>query len=536
MTATAQKNNSNLIAVLTMIFLFGMISFVTNLAAPIGNVWKMQPGIDGSNTLGMMGNMMNFLAYAFMGIPAGKMLARRGYKMTALIAIAVGFIGVFVQFLSGIVGVGSTLGGIPTNFFVYLLGAFIAGFSVCMLNTVVNPMLKILGGKRSNQYIQIGGSFNSLVGTLTPMLVGALIGTLTKRSAIADVNTVLFIAMGVFAVTFIALLFIPIEDPEKTASNEKAVSPLKYRHFVLGAIAIFVYVGVEVGIPGTLNFYLSDSVNGARLDPLFAAKIAGVIAGIYWLLMLVGRLVSSVISGKVSSRTQLSVVSSVALVLLLAAMVTPGKINMNFNIDKDGAHVMAIDAVVDLENELKEAENKDAYTPYLTQAKNMVDSEKYDKAALEGMSEFVKEFKYFEVNEKGVVEKAGVDTKALADNVEFKTEKAFVQVYKTMDADSRAPFDQPAEIPVAAILLILCGLCTSVMWGTIFDLSVEGLGAATEKASGIFMAMVVGGGIVPLVQNFVADKIGYMPSYWVLFACVAFILYFAVIGSRVKKN
>lgn len=518
---TAQKNNSNLIAILTMIFLFGMISFVTNLAAPIGNIWKMQPGIDGSNTLGMMGNMMNFLAYAFMGIPAGNMLAKRGYKMTALIAIAVGFIGVFVQFLSGLVG--GTLAGLPFAFFVYLLGAFISGFSVCMLNTVVNPMLKILGGKRSNQYIQIGGSFNSLVGTLTPMLVGALIGTLTKRSVIADVNTVLFIAMGVFAATFIALLFIPIQDPEKSGAKEKAVSPLKYRHFVLGVIAIFLYVGVEVGIPGTLNFYLADSTNGAGLDPLFAAKIAGVIAGIYWLLMLVGRLISSVISGKVSSRTQLTVVSSVALLLLLAAIFVPGKFSMNFNIDKTGTHAMAVDAVVDLKTATEKAEG-------------------VDPSAINILKDYADKFdaQLSAAKEEGAVSSADLEAfksqKGALVIADEGLSKAVEKVYETLEADTRAPFKQPANIPFAAILLILCGLCTSVMWGTIFDLSVEGLGASTEKASGIFMAMVVGGGIVPLVQNFVADKVSYMASYWVLFAAVAFILYFAVIGSRVKKN
>ena len=431
---TAQKNNSNLIAVLTMIFLFGMMSFVTNLAAPIGNIWKMQPGIEGSNTLGMMGNMMNFLAYAFMGIPAGNLLKKKGYKFTAIAALVVGFVGVFVQFLSGQVGVGSTIGSIPTNFFVYLLGAFIAGFSVCMLNTVVNPMLKILGGKRSNQYIQIGGSFNSLMGTLTPMLVGAMIGQLSHETLITDVNTLLFMAMGVFAVAAVILCFIPIQDPEQTKSDAPAVSPLKYNHFVLGAIAIFLYVGVEVGIPGTLNFYLSDaSDKGAGMDPATAAGIAGFVAGTYWFLMLIGRLVSSVISGKVSSKTQLTVVSSVALLFLLLAIIL-------------------------------------------------------------GNSAWV-----------------------------------------SMPAFNGSGFGM-VTVPIAALMLVLCGLCTSVMWGTIFDLSVESLGAATEKASGIFMAMVVGGGIVPLVQNFVADKVSYMASYWVLFACVAFILYFAVIGSRVKKN
>ncbi len=425
---TKTKENGSIIAIITMIFLFGMISFVTNLAAPIGNIWKMQPGIEGSNTWGAMGTMMNFLAYAVMGIPAGALLKKKGYKFTALAALLVGLLGVFIQFLSGIVGVGASIAGLPANFFVYLFGAFVAGFSMCMLNTVVNPMLKILGGKRSNQYIQIGGSFNSLMGTLTPMLVGALIGQLTKESLISDVNPMLFLAMGVFAFAFIVLLFVPIADPEATKSAAPAVSPLKFRHFVYGIIAIFLYVGVEVGIPQTLMFYLADATNGAGLDPQNAVMIAGVIAGVYWLLMLAGRLTSSVISGKVSARTQLTCVSSVAILLMVVAIFLPNTVAVNMPI-------------------------------------------------------------------KGV----------------------------------------PADVPVSAILLVLCGLCTSVMWGTIFDLAVEGLGAATEKASGIFMAMVVGGGIVPLIQGALADVIGYMPSYWVLVASVAFILFFAVSGSKIKK-
>ena len=430
----SKKGNSSIIAIIAMIFLFGMISFVTNLAAPIGNIWKMQPGIEGSNFWGMMGNMMNFLAYAIMGIPAGKMLTKFGYKKTALIAIAVGFLGVFVQFLSGIVGVGGVALGLPANFFVYLLGAFIAGFSMCMLNTVVNPMLKLMGGARSNQYIQIGGSFNSLMGTLTPMLVGSLIGTLTKDSLIADVNPVLFLAMGVFAFAFIVLLFVNIQDPEAVKDSSHAVSPMKFKHFVLGVIAIFVYVGVEVGIPGTLNFYLSDPVKGAGMDPSTAVAIAGFVAGTYWFLMLIGRLTSSVISGKVSARAQLTTVSAVALVLIVLAIILGNSSTVSMPVFK------------------------------------------------------------------GVSEGFGM-----------------------------------VQVPIAALLLVLCGLCTSVMWGTIFDLACEGLGASTNQASGIFMAMVVGGGIVPLIQNAIADAVGYMPSYWLLAVCVGFILYFAAVGSKVKK-
>ena len=429
------KNKTNWVAVLTMMFLFGMISFVTNLAAPIGVIWKQAPGIDGSSFWGMMGNMMNFLAYLFMGIPAGRLITNFGYKKTTLIGVGVGLVGVFVQFLSGKVGVGSTLAGLPSNFFVYLFGAFICGFSVCILNTVVNPMLNLLGGggNRGNQLVQIGGTFNSLTGTLTPMLVGALIGAVTAETQIADVNTVLYIAMGVFAATFSVLLFVPFVEPEQDKTNASVKTLLQYRHLVFGVIAIFLYVGVEIGIPGTLNFFLADSEKGAGLDPSVAASIAGSVAAMYWLLMLCGRFTSSFISGKVSSRTQLSVTSAVAIILVVCAMFT-SEVSVNMPVLKSLSEGFAV-----------------------------------------------------------------------------------------------------MSLPLSALLLVLCGLCTSVMWGTIFNLSVEGLGKYTALASGLFMAMVVGGGVLPLIQSAVADSVSYMSSYWVIVAALGFILWFAVLGSKVKK-
>ena len=422
------KNKTNWVAVGTMIFLFGMISFVTNLAAPIGVIWKQAPGIEGSNVWGMMGNMMNFLAYLFMGIPAGKLITKVGYKKTTLIGVAVGFSGVLVQFLSGKIGVGATLAGLPANFFVYLLGAFICGFSVCIINTVVNPMLTLLGGggNRGNQLVQIGGTFNSLVGTVTPMLVGALIGSVTAETQIADVNTVLFIAMGVFALTYLILSFVPFVEPEQETSDATIKGLLKYKHLVYGVIAIFLYVGVEIGIPGTLNFYLTDTLGTAN-----AATTAGFVAGTYWFLMLVGRFVSSLISGKVSSRMQLSVTCAVAIVLVIAAM--------------------------------------------------------------------------------------------------FSTEVA-----ASMPVFTGSGFGM-AQVPLSALLLVCCGLCTSVMWGTIFNLSVEGLGKNAALASGLFMTMVVGGGVLPLVQNAIADAVSYMASYWVIVAALAYMLWFALFGSKVKK-
>ena len=422
------KNKINWVAVLTMMFLFGMISFVTTLAAPIGVIWKQAPGIEGSNFWGMMGNMMNFLAYLFMGIPAGKLITNLGYKKTTLIGVAVGLCGVFIQYLSGKVGVGASLAGLPANFFVYLLGAFICGFSVCILNTVVNPMLTLLGGggNRGNQLVQIGGTFNSLTGTLTPMLIGALIGAVTAETQIADVNTVLFIAMGVFAATFAVLIFVPFVEPEQEKSDASVKSLFKYSHLVYGVIAIFLYVGVEVGIPGTMNFFLTDTLGTEN-----AATTAGFVAGTYWLLMLCGRFISSLISGKVSAKVQLATTCAVAIVLVITAMFT-------------------------------------------------------------------------------------------------------TNVQASMPVFTGSGFGM-AQVPLTAVLLVCCGLCTSVMWGTIFNLSVEGLGKHSALASGLFMTMVVGGGVLPLVQNAIADAVSYMASYWVIVAALAYMLWFALFGSKVKN-
>ena len=416
------QKKTNMVAIITMCFIFAMISFVTNMAAPFGNIWKGQ-----YSWAGMMGNMMNFAAYLFMGIPAGKMLVKVGYKKTTLIALAVGFIGICIQWLSSRAFLGNSA------IYIYLLGAFVCGFCVCMLNTVVNPMLNILGGggNKGNQYIQIGGTLNSLTGTLTPLLVGVLIGTVTAETKMNDVAPLLFIAMAVFAIAFIIISFVNIPEPAQERNTLKYEhSAWNFRHFVLGAVAIFFYVGIEIGIPAQVNFFLSDATSKGAGIALNGAAIGGAIAAVYWLLMMVGRAASSAISGKVSTRTQMIAVSSVAIVLVLLAIFTPKTVTVNMP----------------------------------------------GYAAGEGFSMF--------------------------------------------------------EVPLSCLFLILCGLCTSVMWGAIFNLAVEGLGKYTEQASGIFMTLVVGGGIMPLIQEFIASKAGYMNSYWLVVAMLGYLLFYSLVGCK----
>ena len=486
---TQNKKNGNLIAIITMFFLFAMISFVTNLAAPFGTIWKNQYA--GSNTLGMMGNMMNFLAYLFMGIPAGNMLVKIGYKKTSLIAMAVGFLGLFIQYLSSSFGATTqvfTFGeyAIMLNFIVYLLGAFVCGFCVCMLNTVVNPMLNLLGGggNKGNQLIQTGGALNSLSATLTPFFVGALIGTVTPKTAMTDVVPLLFVAMGVFVVAFIIISFVSIPEPHlhKGASKKEKFShsPWSFRHTVLGVIGIFIYVGIEVGIPGTLNFYLADATDRGAGILINGAAIGGAIAAIYWLLMLVGRTISSAISGKVSSRAQLIVVSTTAILFIIISIFIP----------------------------------KDVSVKVPTFIYDPVGKTTEILATVGVPAEQINQF---------VADPSSVDLSAYADQLKEEANLTPSDMPKSLNAP---------EVPVSAFLLILCGLCTSVMWGGIFNLAVEGLGKYTAQASGIFMMMVVGGGVLPLIQQGIADTLGYMASYWLIVVALAYLLFYGLVGCK----
>ena len=417
-----QQNKSYVLPIAMMFALFFMISFVTGLQNPFGVIVKNQ--FMASNLESQLGNLANFIAYAFMGIPAGKMLQRIGYKKTALTAIVVGFTGVCVTFLSGIAG----------SFAVYLTGAFISGFSMCMLNVVVNPMLNTLGGggKRGNQLLQFGGAINSIGATIVPVLVGYLIGNISAGTSIADANPALFLAMGIFALAFIVLFCMQIPEPHAAQANVNAVkdthSPMSFRHFILGAIAIFLYVGIEVGIPNIANLFMTGSseANGLGID----TTTAGSVVGTYWFLMFIGRLTGGSLGAKFSSKGMLTFVSALGILFVVLAILTP-----------------------------------------TTQVVNMP---------------------------------------------VFKSDISFGL----------------AEVPMSIMFLVLCGLCTSVMWGGIFNLATEGLGKYTAAASGIFMAMVCGGGILPAIQGAVADVVGYVESYWVIVLALAFLLFYALVGSK----
>lgn len=413
-------------AIIIMIALFAMIAFVTNLCTPMATIIKNQGEI--SNVLAQIGNYGNFVAYLVMGIPAGMLIAKFGYKKTALIGLAIGILGIAIQWYSG--QIENPKENLGLVFGVYLVGAFIAGFCMCILNCVVNPMLNILGGgsNAGNQLIQTGGVFNSTAAVCCYILMGALISDATKAK-ISDATPALMIALGIFILAFIIIAMTKIEEPEQAPVEVSLIKgAMSHRHFALGALAIFLYMGIEVGVPNFVQQYLTNEM-------MIPAGTVGMLVAVYWFMMLIGRFVGASIGGKVSSRTMITTVSIATLALVLFGMFAPTDVLVAF---------------------------------------------------------------------------PGVDWGSLT------------VVWQ--------------DVPVGIFAFLLVGLCTSVMWGGIFNMAVEGLGKYTAIASGIFMTMVFGCAVMMFIQASVADAVGYIQSYWVVVFCAAYLLFYALVGSRVSKR
>ena len=417
-----EKRGGNVFAIATMFALFFMIAFVTNFASPMGVIAKNQ--FNASNALSQLGNAANFIAYLFMGIPGGLSLKRKGYKMTSLIAVAVGIAGLGIQLLSGYI----------SSFPVYVLGAFVAGFSMCMLNLVANPLLNTLGGegKKGNQLVQFACSLNSVGATLSPIVLGLIIGEVNKHTSFIQASPALMVAMGIFAVAFFIVALSRIPEPHMETAEEKAlrlqggasvmkdiVETLKFRHFTFGALAICFYIVIEVGVPAMGMNYMTDKAGPGYVG----GAVAGAVCGAYWFFMMIGRLVGGLVGGKISSRVQASFLAVCGITLLLCAMFAPAK----------------------------------------------------------------------------MVTVCG------------------------------------KEFPLAMAFMACVGLCTSVMWGSIFNMAAEGLGKYISMGSGIFMTMVSGGLLIP-VQGMLADKVGLLNSYWLSIGLLAYILFYALVLSKPTKR
>ena len=476
-------------AILVMIALFAMIAFVTNLCSPMAVIVKNQFGA--SNFAAQVGNYGNFMAYLLMGVPSGMLIKKIGYKKTALLALIVGIVGILVQWLSGSMG-----------FVVYLIGAFISGFCMCMLNTVVNPMLNLLGGggNTGNQLIQIGGVFNSTAAVAVYIIMGALIGDAAKAQ-ISDATPALMIALAIFVVAFIVILFTKIEEPqkieeEKHASAEKPkYSAFSFRHFKLGILAIAFYGAVEVGPPTYILQYLT-----ADTQEIVKKKVS----------------ILEDYNNKLLTLDEATV-----------AMLNPTN-------DENIAGKLQDSDIAKMKQQLEEGKITVESLKDTTTGRAMDAGYAGTLGAIYFLLMLVGRF-------VGGVVGGKMSTKAMISSVSSAAVVLLaLGIFLPTDVRVSIPgIDYTTmslvwgSVPVGILMFLLVGLCASVMWGGIFNLATEGLGKYTAVASGVFMTMVCGFAIMVGLQGLVADLTGsYLISFFVPLACAAYILYFALIGSK----
>ena len=395
----------NRLTIAAMFALSFMVGVTSMFAGQIGGVVKAQFGA--SNAASQFGAAAMFLAYLFMGIPAGVVLKRTGYKFTSLLAIGVGVAGLGIQTLSGFV----------ESFSVYVAGSFVSGLSMAMMFTVVNPLLNTLGGggQGGNRLVQFSCSCNSFGGLLSPMLLGLLFGSEIAKAKVIDALPVQLAALLAFVFAFVAIFRAEIAEPHLAKGPEAGsggtLSDFRklfgFRHFVLGMIAVFLFEPIEAAVPAMIPIYFTQSGT-----PWYrGAAYAGTVVSLYMLCMLGGRFLAGLVSSRVTTRTMMVFCSFGAIAMLIGAM----------------------------------------YTPW------------------------------------------------------------------------------------TVVFVVATGLFTSVMFGGLLNLALDGLGDLAPLGSGVLMTLICGGALLAL-QGSLSDHVGVLHSFWMTIGLIAVTLLYSLFGSTNKRN
>lgn len=401
-----------------MVLLFFSIAFITGLNNPFSKVIQEQFSL--SNFQSQFGALSFFVAYFFLGVPSSILVEHLGYKRATQTALLVALLSLSLVLLGGNAG----------YIWLYLLGMFLLGCAITVLQVVVNPVIVAAGDEqKANARMNLGGAASSLGATLAPIIVGFIIGNVASLDslAVADVNPLLYCIMTIILAVFIIVSFIPFPDLNLAGGNKEKINlrPLLNAQFLFGILAIFVYVGLEVATPNITNLFM---INELAVD----AATAGAVVGTYWLLMFAGRLVGVAVGTGINSRVQLIFVSAIALMLYVFSILLP--LSWTVTIPAVDSHFKVI----------------------------------------------------------------------------------------------------MTTLPVSVVMLVLVGFFESVMWTCIFILATHGMGKNTNLASGVFMMMVCGGGIIPALQGRLADTFSFTGSYTVGVVCLSVILLYAIFVKQHK--
>lgn len=326
---------------LTMVFLFFIVGFLTVVnaqfqgplkAALLGDAGSIQ------TTLATFITFAWFLSYPLTGGIAARMVNKTGYKKTMVNGLLVMICGLaifegsvlFQEYVGASLKVGDA--EIPCAYFIFILGSYVVGAAVTIMQVVINPYLVACNVKGTTdvQRQNIGGSSNSIASTLAPWVVGGLIfGGLSADQI--SVNALIFPFLGLIVVmaivTFVvSKLSLPNIAGTTNEGNLKLERSIwSFRHLTLGVVAIFMYVGVEVAVGANIVMHATEmNFEYTIFDDIDITP--ALLASIYFAGMLVGRLIGSTLN-RVSAKLQLTITSIGAILLVGGAMFTGAIMN-----------------------------------------------------------------------------------------------------------------------------------------------------------------------------------------------------------------
>ena len=427
-TSAAPSTNRNAMAmVTTLFFMWGFVTSLNDVLIP-----HLQDIFNLSYAGAMLVQVFFFFGYFVFALPAGKLVEWIGYKktmVTGLMVMAVGAL-IFIPAAS-----------VP-SYPIFLVALMVLAAGMTALQVSANPYVSVLGPARTaSSRLNLTQAFNSLGTTIAPYLGGMLIlrtvvGNHFKALSTEKLQSLQGSALATYmaelhlyqiemaskvklpyvgiagTLILLALVVAIYKLPRIDATKDfrpqdlgKKDSMFNYPHLLLGAAAIFVYVGAEVSIGSFLVKYFTNPIIG-----ISTAETAAKIVSLYWLGAMIGRFIGSAILQRLQTGLVLGTAAIAAAALVCTSMLSFGN--------------------------------------------------------------------------------------------------------------------------VAMISIILVGLFNSIMFPSIFTLAIAELGPLTGEGSGLLIAAIVGGAIIPWIQGVLADKIGIHHAFILPVFCYAYIVYYGFRGSR----
>lgn len=571
-----------LIIVTLLFFMWGFITCMNDILIP-----KFKDEFQLSN---VQANLVQFaffgayfvvsLLYYLFSRYAYDPISRVGYKTAIISGLVIASIGCFL-----FVPAASSL-----SFIGFLIALFILAFGITILQMGANPYVTLLGSPQSAESrLNLTQAFNALGTTVAPVIGGILI----LGAASVAVVKVPYVALGLTLIALAVVIGIaPLPKVgQSTSENSKnGIGALKYSHLALGVICIFAYVGGEVSIGSNIIQYLKDVI---KVDE----SIADALLAVYWGGAMIGRFYGAIFlsDGVLNTKKwiQIGLLAVLAFVLgvflvnkkyVIDSFIGQGEFDKTFEISEitplmgsgklQELEKTRIKALAEVTEKNSKEEDKNEHLK-LDMYSYLEENELLEKINIKEKISYKLNMKELDENKKIILDSKGKEVTfqyAGNDLSEFKmkymkpvtwnssnleikgalifTVMALLNVFLFLIGKKKAGVTLGIFALTVITLLIftvmgigqfsmwsvLCiGLFNSIMFPTIFSLAIKGLGLDTSQGSSLLVMAIVGGGLIPLLQGWIADLGSVSLGFIIPAFCYAYIAFYGFIGSKPKK-